>query len=114
MDHSPPPQTLLILCRDLLFASKITAAAQAQGAPFKLLRDPAKLAGEQGRKLILDLNQDGAIEAAVNWKRQTAGQTIGFVSHVDALTIDRAKEGGIDRVLPRSQFVAHLCELVAL
>jgi hypothetical protein len=108
----PAPSVLLILCRDLLFASRITAAAQAQGLPFKVIREPAKLAGEAGRKLIVDLNLDGAIDAAAAWSRQTSRPTTGFVSHVDTATIRRAREAGIERVLPRSQFTQQLDRLL--
>src|SRR5689334_21758337 len=41
--------TVLSLVRDLMFASKITATANAAGAAVKVLRDPAALAGQAGR-----------------------------------------------------------------
>ena len=100
------------MVRDLLFASKISAAAQQAGVAFKVIRDPAKLAGENGDRLIVDLNQPAALEAAAQWKTESNGRVIGFVSHVDRETIDRASELGIDQVLPRSQFVARLPELL--
>jgi hypothetical protein len=109
-DAPTPP--ILVLVRDLLFASKISATAGAQGVPVKLLRDPAKLGGETGHALIVDLNQDGALSAALQWKRQGAGRVIGFVSHVDSETIRAARAGGVDRVLPRSEFVRSLPELL--
>jgi hypothetical protein len=100
---------MLILVRDLLFGSRIIATARASGVEVKLLRDEAKLAGEAGERLIVDLNQPGALEAAVDWKGRGAGRiVIGFVSHVDADTIRRAREAGIDQILPRSRFVAEL------
>ena len=105
------PQAL-VLVRDLLFASKISATAQAAKVQIKIIRDAEKLAGESGDRLILDLNQPGALEAAVQWKSSHPGQAIGFVSHVDRATIDRAQAAGIDQVLPRSQFVARLPELL--
>jgi 2-methylaconitate cis-trans-isomerase PrpF len=101
-----PP--LLILCRDLLMGSKITAAAQSAGVPFRVVRDAAKLVGQQGRRLIVDLNQDGAVEAAAEWKRAAGAEVVGFVSHVDAGTIARAREAGLDQVMPRSRFVEQL------
>jgi hypothetical protein len=70
------------------------------------------LAGAEGRLLIVDLNQPGALEAAVAWKRNASGEVVGFVSHVDAETISRAKSAGIDRVIPRSRFVEVLPELL--
>jgi len=97
-----------VLVRDLLFASRITATARAIDVPIKLLRDETKLTLEPGRRLIVDLNQAGALGAAVDWKKQTGGEVIGFAFHVDAETIRRARDAGIDQVLPRSRFVSEL------
>ncbi len=109
----PPEPTLLILCRDLLLGSRITAAAQSAGIPFKVVRDAAKLTGQPGQRLIVDLNQDGALEAAAMWKSASGGaDVIGFVAHVDTPTIHRARAAGLNRVLPRSQFVQQLEALV--
>jgi hypothetical protein len=104
---------VLALVRDLMFSSRITAAARAAGVPVKILRDPGALAVEAGRLVLLDLNQAGTIDAAVAWKTaHPEGQTIGFVSHIDAETIERARAAGIDRVLARGQFVQILPELL--
>ena len=109
------PPALLILCRDLLLGSRITAAAHAAGVPFKVVREAAKLPGQRGVRLIVDLNQEGAVDAAAAWKAATIGaEVVGFVSHVDAGTIQRARDAGLDRVLPRSRFVEHLDQLVRL
>jgi hypothetical protein len=106
--------TVLVLVRDLMFSSRISAAARAAGAAVSLLRDPAGLdPNAPGRRLIVDLNLPGALESAVEWKGTTAGEVVGFVSHVDAETIARARAAGIDRVLPRSRFVEILPELLS-
>ena len=107
-----PPLPIVVLVRDLLFASRISATARALGVEVKLLRDETKLADETGQRVIVDLNQPGALEAAVEWKRRRGGEVIGFVSHVDVETIHRAREAGIDQVLPRSRFVAELESLL--
>jgi hypothetical protein len=106
-----PP--VIALVRDLIFASRVTATAAAAGTCVQLLRDPAKLAGQAGRRLIVDLNLDGAIEAAQAWKAASGGEVVGFVSHVDTATIDRARAAGVDRVLARSRFVELLPNLLA-
>src|SRR3954467_5509104 len=110
--HAADPSPVLALVRDLMFSSRISATARAANVPVKLLRDPAALAGAEGRLLIVDLNQPGALEAAVAWKRNASSEVVGFVSHVDAETISRAKSAGIDRVIPRSRFVEILPELL--
>ena len=103
---------ILVLVRDLMFASKISGAAQSLGVAIKMIREPSKIANEAGDRVIVDLNQQGALEAAAEWKIATGGRAIGFVSHVDRETIDRARELGIDEVLPRSAFVQRLPELL--
>jgi hypothetical protein len=105
-------EPVLVLVRDLMFASKITATAQSMQVLVKLIREPEKLASEPGERLIVDLNQPGALDAAVNWKSAPGRSVVGFVSHVDRETIDRARSLGIDQILPRSQFVARLTELL--
>ena len=107
---------VLLLIRDLMFMARVTGTARELGVPVKVVRDPTKLAAEAGPghgvRLIVDLNLEGAIEAAASWKGATGGSVAGFVSHVDAETIRRARESGIDRVMPRSQFVQVLPELL--
>jgi hypothetical protein len=98
--------------RDLLFASRITATARAIGVDVRIVREVNNISAISARKLLVDLNQEGFLEAAARWKSQTGGVAIGFVSHVDTATISRAKEAGIDQVLPRSQFVNRLVDLL--
>lgn len=107
------PLPVLVLVRDLMFASRISAAARAAGVTVTMLRDPGLVVGEAGRRLIVDLNQAGALEAAIEWKRVSSAEVVGFVSHVDAETIARARAAGIDRILPRSRFVEILPDLLA-
>jgi hypothetical protein len=113
-DETLASPALLILCRDLLLGSRITAAAQAAGVSFKVVRDAAKLAGQSGERLIVDLNQEGAIDAAAAWKAAGGGEVVGFVSHVDAGTIERAKAAGLDQIMARSAFVQELPALVGV
>jgi len=99
-----------------MFSSRVSSTAAQLGIPVKILRDPARLAGEAGSRLIVDLNLPGAIEAAQAWKlaaeHGNARSAAGFVSHVDAETIHKARAAGIDRVMARSQFVQVLPELL--
>ena len=105
-----PP--IVILVRDMIFSSKIFATARAQNCIVKSFRDPAKLLAEPGRRLIVDLNLEGAIPAAIAWKQATKGEVVGFVSHVDTFAIAAARAGGLDRVMARSEFVQVLPELL--
>jgi hypothetical protein len=101
-------KAVICLVRDLLFYSKIRAAAESAKVPLKSLRDPAKLQTEIGIGLIVDLNQPTALQSAANWKRQTNRPVVGFVSHVDTQTIVTARAAGINRILARSQFEQNL------
>jgi hypothetical protein len=112
LPHSESGSSVLVLVRDLIFASRINLTARDIGVEVKLLRDEAKLAAEIGRRLIVDLNQHGALDAAIEWRKRTGGEVIGFVAHVDADTIRRARDAGIDQVLPRSRFVTELSSLL--
>lgn len=112
MPQPSEPLPILVLVRDLMFSSRIGAAARAIGASVRVVRDPAELPGAPGRRLIVDLNQPGALEAAVEWKSHAAGEIIGFASHVDGETISRARAAGFDQVVPRSKFVEILPDLL--
>jgi electron transfer flavoprotein alpha/beta subunit len=111
MSHADAPATTLLLCRDLMFVSKVMATARAMGLTVQVVRDPAQLP-RQGARLIVDLNQEGAIEAAAAWKDTTVGRVVGFVSHVDTDAINRAHAAGLDQVLPRSRFTATLEQIL--
>ena len=110
METEPLP--VLAVVRDLMFSSRITQAARHAQAELKIVRDPAKLADLDGRLLIADLNQEGALAAAAAWRGRTGRVVIGYVQHVDAEKIRAARAAGIDEVMPRSQFVLKLPELL--
>jgi DNA-binding NarL/FixJ family response regulator len=106
------PLPILVLVSDLIFSSRISAEARAAASPIKMIRQPNLLAGQPGRRLIVDLNLPGAIFAAAQWRKNCGGEVIGFVSHSDLATIAEARTAGLDQVLPRSRFVEVLPELL--
>ena len=108
---APAPATIALV-RDLIFASRIRATAKDLGVDVRMVRDPAHLVAAGGSRLIVDLNQEGAIEAAQRWKGETNGTVFGFVSHVDVETVNRARAAGIDQVMARSRFVEVLPDLL--
>jgi hypothetical protein len=115
MSDTPPSpdRIVLALVRDLIFASRITAAAQSAGIGARIIRDPAMLQSLSGSLLLADLNQPGVIAASKQWKDQQRGRVIGFVSHVDGPTIEAARQAGLDQILARSGFVQQLPQLLA-
>lgn len=116
MEPSPTANCpILVLCRDLLFTSKITGTASAQKVAVRVIRDPAKLAGEAGsRRLIVDLTQEGYLAAAVVWKGQTGGHVTGFAGHTDVGLITEARAKGVDLVLSRGEFSAQMAQVLAI
>jgi sugar/nucleoside kinase (ribokinase family) len=108
MTESTQTAAVIALVRDLMFSSKISSTARALNISVKIVRDPARLADQSGNCLLVDLNQDGAISAAAQWRQAMGRTVIGFVSHVDATAISAARQAGIDQVMARSQFVNSL------
>ena len=113
-DPTPPSLETVALVRDLLFSSKISAAARLARVRerVQIIRDPARLTAIDARRLIVDMNEPGHLDAAVAWKRRTGGEVIGFVAHVDGDAIANAKSLGIDRVLTNGGFSATVGEIV--
>jgi hypothetical protein len=109
---SPAPEPILVLVRDMIFSSRIAAEARAAGANFQMIGDPNALGATPGRKLIVDLNLQGATEAASAWQKTTGRPVVGFVSHADTHAIAQARQAGIDPVLARSRFVQVLPDLL--
>jgi hypothetical protein len=103
---------IIALVSDLMFSSRISATARAKNVEVQIVRDAKKLSGIAGRLLLVDLNQNGALDAAIAWRAQQNAPVIGFVSHVDTEMISRAKQAGIDQVMARSQFVNQLNDLL--
>jgi CheY-like chemotaxis protein len=113
---------ILAAVDDLMFGSRIKAAAHGVGADVAFVRDAAG-AVEKAREsrptlILLDLNARGldpmGLLALLKSDRDLAGiRTVGFVSHVQADVIAAARAAGIDEVMARSAFVARLPQLLA-
>lgn len=112
---------ILAAVDDLLFSSKIRATAKQAGVELAFARTPSEIL-EQARALapslvIFDLNSGKtdpiATIAAMKQDPSLAGiRTIGFVSHVDAGTINAARQAGADEVMARSAFAANLGDIL--
>jgi CheY-like chemotaxis protein len=111
----------IILCTDLLFATKITGTAKALHQPFAVARSLEQLRqlvadAAPHPTLIVDLNITGVdpLAAIALAKSQPAAPVvIAFVSHVQADLAAAARQAGADRVLARSAFVHELPTLLA-
>jgi len=106
---------------DLLFASKIRGTAQQLNVSADFARtadslfDAAKT--EVPSLIILDLHAEqldpfALIERLKADDQLRAVPVVGFFSHVQVELQRRAKEAGIDHVLPRSAFTQRLPEIL--
>lgn len=113
-DSPAPAPQCVVLIRDLLFGSKVTATSRAAGIAVKIIRDPARLTDFDGvPRLVLDLALEGALDAAVAWKtRNPQGQVTGFLPHVAGDLIAEARRLGVDRVMSNGAFNARVEEVL--
>ncbi len=106
----------LLLCDDLMFASRITGEARAQGLtvkPARSLEQLLVLARQEAPScVLLDLAFPGLdlpdlfrqlAEACPSLPR-----VVAYGSHVDTQRLQAARAAGCDPVLPRSKFVEEL------
>ncbi len=78
-------------CRDLLFGSKVQGALRAAGHD---LTRP----GQEADVVIVDLT-----DPELPWPEAAGVPRLGFYSHVDQDTRERAEAAGFDLVVPRSR-----------
>lgn len=106
---------------DLLFQSRIRAAAQAAAAPITFLRRQDELVTavreRQPSLVILDLDCDAIHPLAVIREIRSSPElsgisVVGYAQHTHAERLQAARDAGCDRVLARSGFVAALPELI--
>ena len=110
----------LLLCRDLIFTSKITGTARALGHGFQtagtIALASAILAKASPAVIFADLAAgDLTAPAAISAYRAIAPSVpiLAFGSHVETEALEAARQAGCDPVLPRSRFSADLPGLIA-
>jgi CheY-like chemotaxis protein len=106
----------LLLCDDLMFASRITGEARALGLTVKAARSLDQLltlAGQESPScVLLDLAFPG-LGLPEFFRRLTEScptrpRVVAYGSHVDSDRLQAARLAGCDPVLPRSKFVDEL------
>jgi CheY-like chemotaxis protein len=113
---------ILVAVDDLLFSSKIRAAARQVGVDLIFARTAAEIL-QQARSVrpslaIFDLNSAktdpiGTIGSLKRDPALAAIRIVGFVSHVDTAVINAARAAGADDVMARSAFAAQLGDILA-
>lgn len=116
------PDTIVGLVSDLFFAVKVEDAARALGYTVIWVRPDDNfgdlLVHSQPALIVVDTGdetlpwEEWILRAKVDPATRRI-PVLGFGSHVDAATRERALTIGFDDVLPRSRFVAELPDLIA-
>jgi hypothetical protein len=112
--------SLLVLCPDLIFSTKIFSTAKALNISAQGVRSldalREKLTTNVYSKLIIDLNATGVDPlAAITLAKSLPNcpPILAFLSHIQVELAQSATAAGADQVLPRSAFSAKLPELLA-
>ena len=103
---------ILVAVRDLLFRSRIQAAAERLAAQVRFaprgvpLAEAARELG--GGTLLADLSEPGVLEQVREVKRSPGFRVIGFLGHLEVDLARSATDAGVDEVLSRGQLVQRL------
>ncbi len=105
---------VLAIIEDLLFSSKLSAAAVQLGVELDTATAVPSTPKSWTLAVVdLHLSSQDPLEIIRGLKQQLPGLTVvGFGSHVETELFSRAREAGCDCVLPRSAFVQRLPELL--
>ena len=103
----------LILADDLMFASQVQGLARSAGIDLQWVRDTEKaLAAAKAARLacvIVDVNLLGAgigvLVTAIKALGKPGPAIIGYGSHVDATSLQQARDAGCGLVVSRSKLV---------
>ena len=111
---------VLFVSTDLIFYSKVSAAAQQQGLQSRMVPRPEAAAGKiepaEVAWVVIDLfNARGDVEQLAQGVRERfpSAQLCAFGPHVDKENLEAARRGGLDRVLTRGQMHSLLPTLFA-
>src|SRR5512146_2015681 len=104
---------ILVAVRDLLFASKIDAAAKRVGAQVTWAPRNLPLSGAAADRrpdlVLADLGERGMIdELRVVRATLPRVRIVGYLGHLEADLMDEARSIGVDEVLTRGQLAASL------
>jgi DNA-binding NarL/FixJ family response regulator len=112
--------SLAAIVTDLIFSTKIVTEARAQDREVRVLRSYSVLSEflrlTPPDALIVDLNCAGingisAIALAKSVKPSC--RVVAYLSHAQQELAQQAREAGADQVVPRSEFVVLLPDIVA-
>ena len=107
---------VLVAVRDLLFRSRIQAAAQRLGVDVRLLSRATPLA-EGARAMgsgtvLADLAEPGVLDEIRAAKAAGGLRIVGFLGHLEVGLARAASEAGADEVLSRGDLARRLDEIL--
>lgn len=107
---------IIAIVKDLFFQTKIETTSALVGKPVKIIADEASLINalkENPKLVIWDLNAGFNLVKTVKLiKEHSQAKIIAYLSHVQTDLIKKAKDNGIDEVMPRSAFTIKLAEIL--
>ena len=110
--------SVLFLCPNLMFASRVSGAANVLKVPLQVLANPGELEAKLSadtRLVIIDLGQSGLdVPQVVGQVREKSpgAKIVAFGSHVHVESLAAARAAGCDEVMPNSQFDRTYVELL--
>ena len=107
----------LAILGDLLFQSKLEAAAAHAGVELHITRDPLAALHREWEIVIIDLESTYADRDSVTLIRALRAQLptvpiIGYCSHIEVELQAKARVAGCSQVLSRAEFVRQLPALI--
>ena len=107
---------VILAVRDLVFRSKILAAAERLGADVRIAPRGTPLdqaARDHGPgTLVVDLGEAGVVEQIAAAKEAGASRVVGFLGHLQSDLMEASQRAGVDEVLTRGQFVQRLDDIL--
>lgn len=107
---------VILAVRDLVFRSKILAAAERLGTDVRIAPRGTPLdqaARDHGPgTLVVDLGEAGVVEQVAAAKGAGATRVIGFLGHLQSDLMEASARAGVDEVLTRGQFVQRLDDIL--
>ena len=105
---------ILLAVRDLLSRSRIQAAADRLGVPYRLAPrsgvDEESL--RQATTVLADLGEPGALDLVRAAKRSGPARVVGFLGHLQQELMRDAAAAGVDEVLTRGELVRRLDDIL--